>query len=201
MPSAHPDEILKSSDMPSIFLEIDAEDTPIRAPVLIKNLTDDLVTVEVESPWYLVFWAYEDLLGRGGDLRLTRQGDGETVNIRGQVAWARYLGEKKRQLALGLKLARPNQAIIKLLKNSMAHTPKDLKGLWDRWDQDHKRQQDSLVDRKVYLAALVLMVAGLLLQLPGLQSFKLLGWILWLLGGLGVAGRGLWSLWPRRASR
>ncbi len=201
MPSADPTEILKSSNMPSIFLEIEAGDTPIRAPVIIKNLTADLVTVEVENPWYLVFWAHVDLAGRGSDLCLTPPGDGETVNIQGKVAWARYLGEKKRQLTLGLKLDRPNQAINKLLKDSMAHTPKDIKGLWDRWDQDHKSQHATLVDRKVYLAALVLMVAGILLQLPGLKSFKLLGWILWLLGGLGVAGKGLWSLWPRRASR
>jgi hypothetical protein len=92
MPSADPTEILKSSNMPSIFLEIEAGDTPIRAPVIIKNLTADLVTVEVENPWYLVFWAYVDLAGRGSDLCLTPRGDGETVNIQGKVAWARYWG-------------------------------------------------------------------------------------------------------------
>jgi hypothetical protein len=203
MPSVQLSETPRLPTSHLIFLETEGkeEKAAVQVPVIVKNLTADVVTVEVENPWYLVFPGQGDLLGKVTDLCLSPPDGGKSVATRGKVAWTRHGGEDRRQLKLGIRLDRPTKAMRQVLEESVAHTPKDLKDLWDRWDNDLKGEQDALVNHRVYLAGLVLMLGGLILQFPWFKPFQLFGWILWFLGSLGVAGRTLWSLWHRRASR
>lgn len=193
-------EAVMIAESPSIFLEI-AEPTgsaTVRTPVVIKNLSGGAVTLEIEDFFQVPGW--QRLEGRNITLCLTPQEIEETVEVQGTVSWMGFVGQERPRLHVKLELAKPTPAIRKLLEEHAEHTPKDMKGLWDRWDEIHENSSNSLLDRKTYLTALAFMLSGLALQLPEPSLVKFLGWILWLMGSVGVAGKGIWVLWRQWAS-
>jgi hypothetical protein len=184
----------------SIFLEIDTEEEQglIHVPTIIKRLSGATVTLEVANPWHLA--GVSNMLQKKVRLFLAPPAGGQPVFIEAGVRWANWLGDKKREMLLGVELTNPRLETYRLLESHLAYSPKDLKRLWERYDQARQEPQDSLVDRRLYLAGLVLLLGGLVLQIPEPRSLKLLGWLLWLFSSLGLAGACLWSLWQKRAS-
>jgi hypothetical protein len=193
MPPGFPEKVI-TPDSPAIFLEIAGrgEEGSARFPVTIKTVAGRVATLEVGSPWRLA--GCETLTGHRGHLRLTPWENDEPLAVEGTVAWARFGGQERCRLQLGLELANPDPAIQRLLEDYVAHTPKDIKELWNRWDEVHETSKVRPLGRKLYLAGLSLMLAGLVLQLPGPKAYKFVGWILWFLGSLGVISKYLGPL-------
>ncbi len=191
-------DAVMTQDTSAIFLEIDdpAGGAPTRLPVILKNLSGEIATLELVEFYLLKGW--QDLEGRHAALCLLEPEHRAPVHIQGAVAWKGFTGEGRPRLALGLELAQPTPAIRKLLEKFAVHTPKDIKGLWERWDEVRETAPPPLVDRKLYFAGLGLLLAGLALQLPDPRGLKLLGWGLWLLGSLGLAGKSICALWRQR---
>ena len=103
-------------------------------------------------------------------------------------------------MTLGLELARPTLTARKVLGDLIPHSSKDIKGLWDRWDQAYAEADSSHSRKKIYLLGMILLFGGVALQLGG-KSLQLFGWILWFFGSLAVAGKSLWSIWQKRLPR
>jgi hypothetical protein len=204
MPYHDAAEAAMTYDSPSIILEI-ADRTgmargkaPTKVPVVIKNLSGEVVTLEMEHFFHVPGW--QDLEGSGVTLSLTPPENDKPINVQGTVTWTGYSHTDHPRLNVGLRLVRPTLATRKLLEEHAVHTPQDIKGLWDQWDEVHG-SADGWPDRKIHFAGLTLVIAGLALQLPEPSLLKILGWILWLLGSLAMVGKGIWIIWQQWDSR
>jgi len=174
---------------PALRLEIAGQEakTPHLIPVLIRNLSAGGVTLTVTNPWDIPDW--DRYRGEDCVLWVEDPVGGEPINIRAQIAWTRFGGPNQPPLSLGLHLVKPPGEAIRLLSNLLFHTPQDIKGLWDRYDQVRKSPEKSDLVHQCYIAGLGLLLGGLLLQLAGSPAYQMYGWVLWLLGSLGIAGK------------
>jgi len=127
-------------------------------------------------------------------------GGGEPVNIRAKIAWTRFGGTGQPPLSLGLQLIKPPGEAISRLSNLLPHTSPDIKGLWDRYDQVRENPENSDLVHHCYIAGLVLLLGGLVLQFAGSPAYKVCGWVLWLIGSLGIAGKIIRPLWQKQSS-
>jgi hypothetical protein len=176
------------------------DDRPLQFPAKILNLSGGVVTLEVKKPWISLQW--DTLKGQRGGLLLLPAGTEEVTEIRGTVAWTRQTAQGADNLSLGLELASPSVASHKQLIKHIPHTSDDIKGLWDRWEEARQSSAASrAVSTKIGYTAVVLLAAGLALQLAEPQGYKLVGWGLWFLGSLGVAGQTLHYWRSRKAAR
>jgi hypothetical protein len=103
-------------------------------------------------------------------------------------------------LSLGLQMIKPPGEALRRLSNLLTHTSQDIKGLWERYDQVQKISGQSHLMHHCYIAGLVLLVGGMVLQFSGSPAYKMCGWALWLLGSLGIAGKIIWPFWQKRAA-
>ena len=71
------------------------------------------------------------------------------------------------------------------MRNLLPQTSQDIRGLWDRYDQVRKSPATTDWVQYCYIAGLVLLLGGLVLQFAGPPIYKVCGWALWLLGSLG----------------
>jgi len=185
---------------PALRLEIAGQqgETPHLIPVRIRNLSTEGVILTVTNPGHIPDWQRY----RGADcvLRVEDHGGGESLNINAQITWARSGGTGQPPLSLGLHLIKPPGEAIRRLSNLLPQTSQDIKGLWDRYDQVRKNPEDSEKIHYYYVAGLVLLLAGLVLQFAGPSSYKGLGWVLWLLGSLGIARKIIRTFWPKQPS-
>jgi hypothetical protein len=191
----------QTTDSPYIIFEvIDQEgEAALRVPVVVQNLTAGVVTLEAIYPQGSTSW--ENLKGHTGNLRLRFKGGEEPIDIKGRLIWSKLAGEGGKQLTLGLELDKPTLTVRKILGDLIPHTSKDLKSLWDRWDQANASPKSDHLGQALYLLGMLLLFGGLALQLAGNKSYQLFGWVLWFFGSLAVAGKSLWSLWQRRLPR
>ena len=51
-----------------------------------------------------------------------------------------------------------------------------------------------------YIAGLVLLLSGVVLQTAASPAYKMYSWALWLLGSLGIAGKIIRPFWPKQPS-
>lgn len=167
-----------SASKSAMILQIDrpGEGTPLQFPAVVRNLVAGVATLEVHNPWTILNW--ETLKGQEGRLRLLSE-TGEVTNLRAIINWARYnvQGQDSGNLNLSLQLIDPDLATQKLLSEFIPHSTKDIKGFWERWDetQGNKIPKKPPLPTKFILAALLLLLTGLALQLTGTMSIKLLG--------------------------
>jgi len=172
--------------------------TPRLIPVLIRSLSTGGVTLTVTNPWDIPDW--DRYRGEACVLRVVDPGGGEPVNIKANIAWTRYGGAGQPPLSLGLQLLKPPGEAINRLSNLLPHTSQDIKGLWDRYDQVRKSPGNSDWVHRWYMAGLVLLLGGLVLQFAGPPGYKGWGWVLWLAGSLGIAGKIIRPLWQKQPS-
>ena len=200
MTSDHFTPETETAGSPALWLEIAGQEaqTPRLIPVLIRNLSAGGVTLTVTNPWRIPDW--DRYRGEDCVLRVEDPEGGEPVNIRAKIAWTRFGGTGQPPLSLGLQLIKPTSEAIRRLSNFLPHTSQDIKGLWDRYDQVQKNPGNSDLVHQCYIAGLVLLLGGLVLQFAGSPAYKVCGWVLWLLGSLGIAGKIIRPFWPKQPS-
>jgi PilZ domain len=171
---------------------------PLSIPVTIRNLSMEGVTLAVANPWVITDW--DSYHGEDCVLRVEGPGDQDTVNLKARIAWTKSGGTGQSPLSLGLEMVNPPGEALGRLRNFLTHTSRDIKGLWDRYDQVRQIPERSHLVHHCYIAGLVLLLGGLVLQFTGSPPYKMWGWVLWLLGSLGIAGEIVWPYWQKRAS-
>jgi len=191
---------VKTTGYPRLRLEVAGQEeaTPLLIPVLIQNLSMGGVTLAVTNPWGIADW--ERYRGADCVLRVEDPKGQEVVNIRAKIAWTRAGGNGQPPWSLGLHLVKPSSEALQRLSNLLPHTSQDIKGLWDRYDQVRKSPGNSDLVYHCYIGGLVLLVGGLVLQFSGSPAYQMCGWVLWLLGSLGIAGKITRPFWQKRAS-
>jgi len=191
---------VKTTGYPCLRLEVAGQEeaTPLLIPVLIQNLSMGGVTLAVTDPWGIADW--ERYRGQDCVLRVEDPQGQEVVNIKAKIAWAKFGGQDQPSLSLGLHMVKPPGEALRQLSNLLTHPSQDVKGLWDRYDQVRESPGNSNLVHHCYIAGLVLLTGGLALQCSGPPAYKMCGWVLWLLGSLGIAGKIIWPFWQKRAS-
>jgi hypothetical protein len=200
MTSGHFKPEAETTGSPALMLEIAGREakTPRLIPVLIRDLSTGGVTLTVTHPWDIP--DRDRYRGEDCVLRVEDPGGGEPVNIRAKIAWTRFGGTGQPPLSLGLQLIKPPGEAIRRLSNLLPHTSQDIKGLWDRYDQVRENPGNSDLVHHCYIAGLVLLLGGLVLQFAGSPAYKVCGWVLWLIGSLGIAGKIIRPLWQKQSS-
>jgi hypothetical protein len=198
MISGQPEPEAVITGPPSLVLEIDGQDgqTPCRIPVRAQTLSMGLVTLAVTKPWLIDDW--ERYRGRNCILRLEGPSGEPLIDLNAKISWSKYSADSQSPLSLGLQIAKPSGEALKRLSDHITHCSQDIKGLWERYDQVRTIPTYSNLAHHFYLAGLVLLIGGVVLQFSGTPAYKMLGWGLWLLGSLGLAGKVFHSLKRRR---
>jgi hypothetical protein len=201
MTSGHFKPEAKTTGSPALRLEITGRGakTPQLIPVLIRNLSSGGVTLAVINHWSIPDW--DRYRGQACVLQVEDPGGGEPVHIRAKIAWTRSGGIGQPSLSLGLQLIKPSGEGISRLSNLLAHTSQDIKELWDRYDQVRQSPGNSDWVRHCYIAGMVLLLGGLVLQFAGPHGYRGWGWVLWLLGSLGIAGKIIRPFWHKQPAR
>ncbi|MCK9377169.1 MAG: hypothetical protein M0P73_13585 [Syntrophobacterales bacterium] len=184
----------------SLVLEIDrqADEPPFLIPVTLQNLSLGVVSLIVANPWIIPDWAVYH--GQDCILHLEGPENAKIDQIQGRITWSKFVGDSRPQFSLGLLLRKPSDATIKRLDDLITHTTKDLKGLWEKYDQVKEVPDNTHLIQHLYRAGIVCLVGGVALQLTGRPPFISFGWALWALGSLGVAAKIMWSIRQRRAA-
>jgi len=182
----------RSSRNPSeVILQIGRPGKATRQfPAVIRNLTAGVASLEVSSPLALMEW--EDLKGQGGRLRVRANGNGEPINFPGKVVRVRHFarGRDKGLLSLDLILEQPTAAAQKLLNEHIPNRPRDIQGLWERWDQARQPSaQRVALPIRLGFVGVTLLFCGLIMHPGGAGPHQLFAWIFWLMGTLGVLGQ------------
>jgi len=200
MTSGHIQPEAATNGSSSLMLEVAGQQkpAPLRIPVLIQNLSMGGVTLTVTNPWGIADW--DRYRGKDCVLRMEESGGQELINIKAQIAWTKFGGAGQPALSLGLKMVKPPEAVLRQLSNLLTHTSQDIKGLWDRYDQVQKIPGPMPLVNRCYIAGLVLLVGGLVLQFTGSPAYKICGWVLWLLGTLGIAAKIIQPFWQKQVS-
>ena len=159
-------------------------------PAVIRNLRAGLVSLEVTNPRDLKEW--KGLKGQGGRLYIPANGGGEPGNFPGKVVRVRHFarGRDKGLLSLDLILEQPTAAAQKLLNEHIPNRPRDIQGLWERWDQARQPSaQRVALPIRLGFVGVTLLFCGLIMHPGGAGPHQLFAWIFWLMGTLGVLGQ------------
>ena len=183
---------------PSLVLEIGipGKDTPLLIPVQIRNLAMDMITLAVMNPWVIPDW--DACRHRECILHLEDFEAQKLLRIKASVAWCKFVDDSSLPLSLGLQMVKPSAEAVKLLNAYLTHSARDMQGLWDKYDEVQALPTDSHLIQQVYIGGVVLLLGGVALQMAGSSSFRMLGWVLWFFGTLGVIGKIMWSLKQKR---
>ena len=200
MTSGHGKTEENTTGHPNLVLEVagQKEPTPLRIPVIIQNLSMGGATLAVPNPWGIADW--DRYRGEKCFLRVEDPDDQELATIKAKIAWTKVGGHGQPPLSLGLQMIKPSGEALRWLGSLLSHNSQDIQGLWDRYDQVREIPGQSQLVHRCYIAGLVLLVGGLVLQFAGSPTYKMCGWALWLVGSLGIAGKIIWPLWQNRAS-
>ena len=188
----------KTAGPPALSLEIPGQEdnTSRLIPVVIRNLSTEGVTLAVKDPGDPLDWDW--YRSETCVLHVADPEGGEPVDISAQITWIRSGAPGQPPLSLGLHLMKPPAEAISRLSNLLPHTSQDIKGLWDRYDQVRNSPENHDWVHHGYMIGLSLLLAGLALQVAGPQAYKGWGWVLWLLGSVGIAGKVIRPFWPKQ---
>jgi len=183
-----------------LVLEIASQEkqSPLLVPVLIQSLSLRGMTLTVTNPWVITDW--KPFHGRHCVLRWQDPGGQQTVNVKAKIAWSKGNGSNQSPLSLGIHMDKPPGQTLKRLTDHVTHTSQDIKELWQRFDQVGEVSTESHMVRWFYLAGLALLLGGVALQFAEVPSYKLVGWVLWFIGSLGILAKLIRSLRPKQAS-
>src|SRR5208337_1712453 len=99
-------------------------------------------------------------------------------------------GRDKGLLSLDLLLDQHTAAAQKLLNEHLPNRPRDIQGLWERWDQARQPSaQRAALPTRLGLVGVTLLFCGLIMHTGGAGPHQLFAWMCWLIGTLGVLGQ------------
>jgi hypothetical protein len=102
-------------------------------PVVVKNLTTVGIILEILPPDN--GYKTESLKGGAGFLKIIGRDDSVMMEVPGRILWTRNR-EGEKGTTLGLELLGPLPLPVRqMLEANMAISSKDMKGLWDYWDE------------------------------------------------------------------
>lgn len=200
MISGQPKPEAATSGPTSQVLEIvdQEERTPLLIPVLIQSLSQEGVTLAVTAPTITDWERYRN---QDCILHLGGPGGQQLTNIKGKITWSKVSDDGRSPLFLGLQMDGPSGEALKRLRAHLTPTCQDIKGLWEKYDQIQAIPAQAHLVHHIYIAGLVLLVGGLALQITGSPSYKMLGWVLWFLGTLGIGQKLVRSFREKHASQ
>jgi hypothetical protein len=166
-------------------------ETPFRLPVLVQNFSMEKVTLAIINPWIIGNW--QRYHGQNCILRLPGAQNQQPISIDSKIAWTRFNVDGQSPLFLGLHMAKPPGEALRRLSSQITHSSRDIKGLWERYDQVQEVPANPKWPHYLYIAGLLLLLGGVVLQLNISLPYKDFGWILWFLGSLGIAPKVLRS--------
>lgn len=189
MISGRPGPEAVTTGPPYPVLEIAGQEgqNPLRLPVLVQNFSMGKVTLAVINPWVIGDW--ERYRGQDCVLRLPGSQSQEPINIHSKIAWSRFSGDGQSPLSVGLHMPKPAGVTLRRLSAHITHSSQDIKGLWERYDQVREIPANSNWVYYLYIAGLVLLLGGVVIQFAGSLPYKPFGWVLWFLGSLGIAAK------------
>lgn len=167
---------------------------PLRLPVRIHSLSATgalLESLDGEAPPALL-----SLSGREAVITVTSESS-PLKDIPGRISWTR---PARSGFILGFELKEPELEVRRLLEDHMESFPRDLKELWDAWDEVHRSRPVQVAEQAAYLVGVGAVAAGTTLYLAGPDTLKLYGCIMALYGCLMMAAKSIWSLWRSRAA-
>lgn len=171
------------------------EGPSLQFPVLVKSLSAGGVILEAYQPPVILDPA--NLQGRPGTIR-PASGNG-IPEIAGTVQWARLEGSGP-DFFLGLELADPTVETRRVLEAHLPITTRDLKELWDRWDQVQNPAPAvaSASSQGIYLVCLGAVLGGVALCFLGPENMNFFGLLLIIYGSLTLAVKSVWAILRER---
>lgn len=172
---------------------------PYHLPIVVKSLSATGVILEVHFPPEGL--NLKELQGRGTIIHLPVTGNGGKMAIRGKVLWSRPQVGNDPLFLLGLELEDPTLEVRQALEDQLPIATKDIKELWDQWDQSRETPRpppDASSQQGIYLVGMGVVLGGLGVQLWGPENVKSLGFILVLYGCITLAVKSLCTLWRQR---
>lgn len=184
-----------AAGLPYPMLEIaDPEGkNPFRLPVLVQNFSMEKVSLAVINPWIIGDW--QRYRGQDCLLRLPGLQGQQPISIQSKIVWTKFNADGQSPLSLELYMAKPSGEALRRLSALITHSSQDTKRLWERYDQVQDVPAKSNWPHHFYIAGLVLLLVGMVLQLDISLPYKEFGWILWFLGSLAIAPKVLRSFW------
>jgi hypothetical protein len=168
-------------------------------PVTVKSLSATGVILEVRYPPGGL--DLRELQGRSSVVHLPLTGNGREMAIPGKVVWTRPQVGNDPLFLLGLELENPTLEVRQALEEQLPIAAKDIKELWDQWDQTRKQPRSSVSSPQgIYLVGMGVVLGGLGMQLFGPEGVKGLGFIMVLYGCATLLVKSLWSLWRQRGN-
>lgn len=187
--------------------------------VAVKNITSTGVILELVDP--PAGLDYDSLKGRAGNFTVLNQNDGIAVRIPGTILWHRgHDGDGG--ATLGLELLEPLPLPVRhTIEANMAIGARDMKVLWDYWDEiqagggseevaeaaapaefqpetvvpESEPQERSGNGNWVYLVGFGAILSGLAMQFPQSEALGLVGLAVMFFGSLVVAWKSVMSMW------
>ena len=145
----------------ALILEVGLKhgEVPVRIPVTVQNFSAGLLTLKVTQSLNWVDW--ETLTDHDSHLRLPEGRAAEAEAIPGKVSWVKTSGPANAPVFLGMEISQPSAQVQQLLENQVLYTPKDIKDMWQQWDQVQVQ------GRRSALSILVILICGISLILLG----------------------------------
>jgi hypothetical protein len=208
----------KKTELTASLLVLDVGDddqedpTPLLMPVTIQKVSPAGVTLAVTVPMPNSI----QLQGRECILHLAEPGNGEVDPIQGKILWSKFSDDSQPQLSLELHVSQPDSQAFTRVGGLVNPTPKDtkrvfkqndkkdikqdIKQLWEKFDQVQDMPTHALLVQRLYMAGLVSLLGGVILQLTGNHVYIITGWVLWSVGSLGIASKIMWSIKQKRVA-
>jgi|GEM_PF-2385703 len=197
----------------------------VNLAVAVKNLSTTGIILEADAgdggP------VAETVKGRDAILQLPASLKCDMAYIKGTLLWSR---EDRGAYTLGLDLREPlPTGVRRTLESQMEIANKDIKELWDQWDQIHGRRhlggaevrtappapifspveagESPVADdgagtsRGTYWVGFGVMAAGAVMQFVGPDYLKFSGLVLIIYGSALVAVKSIWGMWQGRRSQ
>jgi hypothetical protein len=167
----------------------------------------------------------ESLKGKESLIMIPSSSPAGLARVGSKILWARLREEDQPDLVMGLEFKDPlSLPLRQALESHLPISAKDMKGLWDQWDQVHGIQLDGKTELEAvvpdqstplaprpspaeephpgwgsYYVGLGVITAGAALQFTDADYLNFSGFILVIYGSFVIAVKSLYHLWRTRS--